>query len=467
MIGLLWVFFEKAGLTIFSVLATFWYASLLGPTSYGHVAVVLGITLFISSILENLQRASLISVDKNIESVFSCSLVGWLFVSIICGLLCFICIFFIYGDEYAHLAVIAALYLPLSSVSRVFVVELLRGQQFKSLALRAIAGKIVGVIVGLVIALYGFAAIALILQSVIDIFVALIVMLYIRSKDNEYYIPLSLHGFRLDLFFRLFVEGLPTGVKGLEVSSKNHGIVPFVGLLLGPTSAGFLALALKFVDLPRLFVSNGFSGWAIGKFRSIKENRQELSRVYYIAFKWLYLVLAPSYIGLAAISESLMLNFFDESWLPTSDLITSLALIYLISGFFTFVQPLQIIFIRAKRNMYLNLLSVVVLFGFVWGFSPVFGDYVIVYGYLVSLVIVFFRCFSELDLMVGFGFFSHIKMSIIYLLSSCLMYFAITILDFYLLWFEVFVGVFLYVLVLVFMVFLTGDVKDLKEIKDI
>lgn len=396
MVGLLWVFFEKVGLTLLSILATFWYAVILGPDGFGFAAILLSVSLLVSGVQDSIQQAPLLSAEKGDYDVYAVSLKGWLFLSLLTSTVLFLLLVSVYGVEYWGIILFSVLHIPVSSVSRVFVADLLKRQEYRKLALRAFLGKILGVSIGLALAFFGYVKLAIILQSFVALAVALVVMI----KQSEILSALRPHIFstiNYKLFKRLFVEGIPSGVNVLEQSAKNHGLIIFLGLFVGNAASGLYSLAIKFVDIPRVLIGFGFSSWAVGKFHSAKEDSVKLLGLYTISSSWAAMVLAPCYFGIMSVAEPLITEFFGAEWTSAANVLCWLALYHCIMSIFLLLPPLQVLFKRTYNTLLISSLSTIVILLSVVLFSSSLGIYSPIAGMFISILLVFPKYTSELN----------------------------------------------------------------------
>lgn len=375
--GLLWVFFEKVGVTLFSLVATFWYANLLGPEGFGLSIIILSSSLFVSTIIENLQQYPLIAANEDIDNTFKASAIGWFFLSLVISVLLFVVLFLIYGPDWWLLILLSVSYIPISSISRVYIADLVIRQGYKQLALRAFWGKAAGVAAGLLSAFAGHVELAIILQSFVASLIALIVMYFTNRNllNNN-------SCFSFTLFISLIKEGIPSGVAIIEQNAKNHGLIIFLGAFVGPQVSGIYALAIRFVDIPRSLIGIGFITWATGKFHAVKNETTELLNTFNTALLYAMTVLIPCYIGLAALAKPLILEFFGVDWLGTYHVLIGLALYQCITSLYLYLPPLQVLFKSTYNTLLVNiastsliLLSIVVLSDVAGKYSPLIGMY--------------------------------------------------------------------------------------------
>ncbi|MEH6729401.1 MAG: oligosaccharide flippase family protein [Pseudoalteromonas distincta] len=379
--GLLWVFFEKIGLTVLSLIATFWYANLLGPTGFGLSVVILSSALFISGIVDNIQQFPLIAAAKNTVNLNETSALGWLVISVGIAVILYVVLFSIYGSEWALVLFFAVFYIPISSLSRVYVADLIIKQHYKSLALRAFWGKAIGVTVGLFCAYLGYVELAIILQSLVAVFIALIVMML--SNTN-----LLKAGKKFDspLFFSMLREGVPSGVTVIEQSIKGHGLIVLLGIFSGAQISGLYALAIKFVDIPRTIIGFGFSTWATGKFHNFRAEPAKLNNFFNAAMLACSAILIPAYIGLITVSDTLVIQFFGADWLDAASIIVWLAFYYCVLSLYVFLPALLVLFKTTYNTLMVNLFSTAAVVLSVVFLSDYYGQYAPLVGMYFSLL---------------------------------------------------------------------------------
>ncbi|WP_404339923.1 oligosaccharide flippase family protein [Pseudoalteromonas mariniglutinosa] len=415
--GLLWVFFEKIGVTVLSLIATFWYANLLGPVGFGLAIIILSTSLFISTIIENLQQYPLIAATENVDDTFKTSAIGWLLVSTLIAIILFMVLLVIYGSDWWLLILLSVVYIPISSISRVYIADLIIKQKYKQLAFRACWGKAAGVAAGLFVAYLGYVELAIILQSFVAVFIALIVMaLSNKSLFN------SNSRFSLSLFITLCHEGIPSGFAVIEQNAKSHGLIIFLGAFIGPYVSGLYALAIKVVDIPRTLIGLGFTTWATGKFHQVRAQQTRLVSVFNTALLCCCSILVPSYIGLVAVAEPLINEFFGDDWLEASEIIAWLAFYQCIFSFYLYLPPLQVLFKTTYRTLLVNVLSTVIVLLSVVLFSDSFGKYAPLVGMYTSLLFILPKYSVEIVKALNTNFVSIIKVIYGILLSAVVMY---------------------------------------------
>ena len=228
-----WIVTEKFGVVFLSILSFFIIAKYLTPEELGVGVFILGIMELFSFFFTSIVDSSFISVknieDKNNGTVFWSSLILSLITSVILvfGLSIY------YSDSHLILMVIvASTYIPLQALSRVHIVHLRRAGQFKSLAQRSIFGKVVGMLVAIALAIYGFGTWALIAKAVIMSLVSSVTVL-IAYKVK---IPFNIE---LPFLYRLVAIGLPASAKAFSSMSLLRGLVVMIETTLGSAQLGY------------------------------------------------------------------------------------------------------------------------------------------------------------------------------------------------------------------------------------
>lgn len=460
--GLLWVFFEKVGLTAISLVATFWYASILGPNGFGTSVVFLSFSMLISAIQDGPQKNPLLATTLDYKYIALISFKGWMILSFFISILLYIFMYFKWGAEYWLLILLSILHIPVSAMSRMFIADLIIKQKYKNLALRSVLGKALGVGLGLILAILGYAQYSIVVQSLTALCVSLIVMW--RSSNLLYKSDMKWSFDKTErlLFLDLVKEGLPSAVNSINYSIRGHGFIVLLSFLVGNSAAGIFSLSMKLIDLPRTMIGFGFTSWATGKFKSIFSDKLKLKDTYLVALSALMLIMVPSYVGVIALSDVLVHTFFGREWSPVIEVTNWLAIYYLIMTTFLYLPILMILDKTTHKMVPFTLTSLVVLIVSVALLAPHFGVMGPVISLYISSMIIFPKQIRELVKTSGVRFTEMMKITLSYVFSALVMYFAVSfakdevaILYPYSL---VLIGVFVYILCM-FVMFISGVAK--------
>ena len=316
-----WIVTEKFGVVFLSILSFFIIAKYLTPEELGVGVFILGIMELFSFFFTSIVDSSFISVknieDKNNGTVFWSSLILSLITSVILvfGLSIY------YSDSHLILMVIvASTYIPLQALSRVHIVHLRRAGQFKSLAQRSIFGKVVGMLVAIALAIYGFGTWALIAQAVIMSLVSSVTVL-IAYKVK---IPFNIE---LPFLYRLVAIGLPASAKAFSSMSLLRGLVVMIETTLGSAQLGYFNFASRLVQLPRDAINGVILGYAYPVISNRKNSGADIDVFFLQATKFSLYAVLPLFFGFAVLAEPVVGLFFEDKWLPSIFLTHILALV--------------------------------------------------------------------------------------------------------------------------------------------
>lgn len=463
--GLLWVLFEKVGLAALSMLVAFWYAILLGPEGFGIASMFLATTLLVTAIQNNMQQNPLVATNLDFASAMYASIKGWLLISVVTVALLYFALISYWGGEYWLLVLVCICHVPISSISKVLLAELLRNQEYKTIALRSVLGKLLGVVAGIALAYMGKVKLAILVQSLVDISVQLVIM---ATRSQLFSLSKVFTRFsrkETGIFVALLREGIPSGLSVIDGSFKNRGALILLGVLLGPYSSGVFALAMKLVDVPRTMIGYGLTTWAIGKLRA-SANSDILLRDVFVSVNHIgILVLAPAYLGMAAISLPLLTQFFGSEWAEASVITMLLCFYYLVLSLQLFVPPLLVIKQRTHKTMWATILSsVIAIVGSVF-LVPALQIYGLLVALFLSLIPLLYKQDSETSKLLGVTTLNVIKETIGLILSAIIMLSALAYSRYWLeyenLYLLIVIGVFSYTLCLSFL-YLLGMLDKAK-----
>lgn len=173
-----WIFTEKFGLILLSMITFVAYARLLSPAELGVGTIIIAIVelvgLIYSSVLEDplvrLQRLE----DKHISTAFWAAVL----VSLLSIVLISVAVVFYTSDPMLRwMTALASVKILFTMMARVYVAQMRRSGNFKMLASRTLLGKVVGGVAGIAVALWGLGAWAVIAQALIMEFVSIIVLM--------------------------------------------------------------------------------------------------------------------------------------------------------------------------------------------------------------------------------------------------------------------------------------------------
>lgn len=295
----------------FNVLVFIILARLLGVDAFGFIAMAAAIVILCEFLLrETLTEYLVASPDEeqsHIDAVFF-SLLG--FSAILFGGLWFSAdgIASLYNqDIVAPLVQYLGVSVILVALGAVPASLLRRHMQFKVLAIRAVAGVVVGGVVAIWMALAGYGVWALVAQRVTLLAVNTVLAWAAVSWRPTW-------SFSVSAFREIF--GLGRSVLALRGAQIARVQVPMalIGALLGPTVLGFFSLAWRLVEIASFLVSTAMRMVSQSAFAAqMRAGRPsdtlliELSRL----SGWIAI---PALTGLSVLAVPVVALVFGEKW---------------------------------------------------------------------------------------------------------------------------------------------------------
>lgn len=309
----IWRFAERFGAQAVAFVVQIVLARLLAPEVYGTIALITVFTailnVFVDSGLGNALIQKKDADDLDFSTVF--------YFNVIICLLLYLIMFFAapyIADTYKDADLtpvirVLSLTLVISGVKNVQQAYVTRGLQFKRFFFATLGGTLGAAIIGISMAYMGFGVWALVAQQIFNVTVDTII-LWITVKWR----PKRM--FSIERLKVLFSYGWKLLVASLlnTVYSKIRQLI--IGLRY---SAADLAYYTKGDSFPNFFISNintSFDSILFPCFSMEQDSVQRVKAMTKKAIKISTYILFPCIMGLAVISEPLVIILLTEKWLP-------------------------------------------------------------------------------------------------------------------------------------------------------
>lgn len=314
-INLLWIAVEKFGMTLISIATFFIYAKILSPYEFGLGVLALSVGQGVAIMFGSLFEDPLVQ-KKNASSMhFNTALWGGLIISSV--LIVFLSVLISNLDlekRLFWLMWISLLHILLFSLSSIYVAQCRRANEFSVLAKRAVVSRLTGAVVGIVLVLNNFGAIAIVLQSLVFEVIGFL-YLFFRSKFKVGKM------FDIGLLKQLLSIGWVLCLRRLSWDSATRGLPIVLGIVANPVIVGLYGFAWRIVEMPRSAVFGGLMSYALPTFSRHQNNQINIEELFLNSTQFTYLLLAPFFTGLAVIAPTLIHAFFGAEWhdaiLPT------------------------------------------------------------------------------------------------------------------------------------------------------
>ena len=405
--GVIWSAIENWGRQAISFGVFFLLARLLGPETFGLVALASIFLAFVQVFLDQglsqaiIQRHEL--EEEHLDTAFWTNLslsVPLTIVSIACAGL--VANFY---NEPQLTPIIRCLSLSfiLASLSSVQNAILQRKLAFKVLAIRSVVAMLIGGIVGVTMAFMGFGVWSLVGQQLVSSLTQVLVLWWVSDWRP---------GFKISKkhFKELFSFGINVlGINLLNFFNRRSDDF-LIGYFLGAVALGYYSIAYRLLLIMTQLLTSITSKVAMPTFSRLQQDLPRLRRAFYTATQFTSLVSFPAFLGMSALAPELVRSLFGEQWLSSIKLMQILAFIGILHSVYYFNGNIIMAMGKPSWKLVLNSLNAVTnIIGFYvavrWGIVAVAASYVI-RGYILSpLPLLAIRKLTNIDLKIYFGQF--------------------------------------------------------------
>lgn len=396
-------------------------ARILSPGDYGMVGMLAIFTGIASSIQESGFTAALVNKPKINHEDYNA--VFWF--SLLSGVVLYITLFFcapliaqFYDKpELTSLSRLVFLGFLFGGVGMAHNAILFKNLMVKERAIIDVTALIVSGIVGLVMALYGFAYWGLAVQNTIYIGVGTSLKWYYspwRPTFNINLQPLKkMFGFSSKLFL--------TNIFW-QISSNQFSVL--LGKFYNPQQVGYYSQGYKWMGMGNSFIGGMINGVAQPIFAQVQDNPVKQQAVFRKMVRFGAFVSFPLMLGLAFVAKEFILITVGEKWLPSVLFLR----LFCVWGAATYLWTLytNLLMAHGKSNIYMwGMISIGLLQITIVALIFSFGIFWMVTVYIASFFIGLLGWHYFANRLIGLRLYSVIKDIMPYLLLT-LMTFLIT-----------------------------------------
>lgn len=383
--GIAWTFAQQFGNQAIGFVVSLILARILMPEEFGLIGMIavfiaIGKTLLNSGLTQSLIRSSDLDQD-DFSTVFyfnlgaSLLMYGLIYVSapfiaefydqqILINLIRVYCITFI-----------------ISAFSAVQGARLTKIMDFKTLAIISIPSTLIGGMVGIGMAYYGYGVWSLVWSGLAS---ALInsVQLWFYSKWSPSFT------FNLVKFKHHFNFGYKLTLSELLNSVFQNIYIIVIGKFFSAGQVGLYTRAQTTKQLPVTNISSALNKVTYPLFASIKDDDIRLKRVYKQLMQMVIFVIAPTLIYMAVLAEPLFRFLFTEKWLPAVpyfQILCATGILYPIHAY-----NLNILNVKGRSDLFLKLEVVKkIIIVITIAFTLNFGIIALLYGEVFTSLMAF------------------------------------------------------------------------------
>ncbi|WP_426201261.1 oligosaccharide flippase family protein [Pseudomonas sp. TWP3-1] len=364
---LIWIFTEKFGLIFLSMITFVVYARLLTPTELGIGTVIIAIVevvgILYSSVLEDpLVRLERLE-DKHISTAFWFSVLISLVSIVVISLGAFL---YTSSPVLQWMTAIASVKILFTMMARVYVAQMRRTGNFKLLASRTLLGKVAGGSAGIVVALLGFGAWAVIAQALIMDLLALVVLM----RGDRRRIPFVIDGAVLRDLLR---SGTPVAINVMSSQTLQRGVNIVLGMTAGAHAVGMFNLAMRIIDLPRSAIYNGLMSYALPAFARRSAEPSRLIGLIGDSTAISGFLLTPLFVGIALTAEDIILLIFGDKWADAIVLLQVLAVTAALGNLALYATTALVAVNRTYLTLKAEVATTFLALALVYALGPVYG----------------------------------------------------------------------------------------------
>ena len=334
--SLLWSAVENGSLAVISFGSLIVFSRLLSASDFGLFSVVSAIAELLGIIVTMLFHDALVQRPEITEDHYDTAFTVGCVISI--GLLAACWVF---AAPFEHLVrqpgagkVLGCMgfTFPCLAISATIVARQRREFGFKALAIRSLAGRLLGGVIGIAAAIAGAGVWSLVFQQVVTALVGSVV-LWITCNQ------LPRLRFRVLEFRQLLTFGIfAVGSLFLSFSIKRLFTI-FAGLLLGVATAGYLNLGFRIVDVFWSISATAVSQVSLPMLSGLQTDPIRLKRAYERSVEYACLLLYPCFVGIAVTAPELVSIVFGRHWSPVVPCVAALACLVLAQAPRLFTTP--------------------------------------------------------------------------------------------------------------------------------
>lgn len=325
-VGIVWNIIEKIAVQGIGFVLNIILARLLTPHDYGTVGMLTIFLTFSNVFIDSGFSRALIQKQDRTENDYSTVLIFNIAISIII----YIILFFVSPaiaqfyktPELLQLQRVFFLVIILNSLTVVQNAQLQINVDFKHIAIISSFSVIISGIFAIIAAYNGLGPFALVIQTLSKALISAI-MFWIIGK----WMPKT--GFSKKSFKNLFGFGSKLLVSGLLSTTITNVYNLVIGKVYNPASLGYYTRAQQFPEITSGTIASVLNTTTFPLMSSLQNNKDELANTLKKLIKMTSMIVFPAMIGLACLSEPIILVLLGEKWLPASNLLFWISLSYI------------------------------------------------------------------------------------------------------------------------------------------
>ncbi|WDF46963.1 lipopolysaccharide biosynthesis protein [Chryseobacterium sp. KACC 21268] len=348
--GLVWTFGQQFGTQLINFFISLILARVLLPSDFGIIAMFSVVISISTTLVDGGMASSLIrsndADDSDLSTVF------WFnfFASIILYILIFLFAPLIANFYKLALLVpiirVYGLLLIIKSLTTVQAIRFTKDLDFKTSFKIQLPSLIIGGILGVVLAYYGFGVWALVYYPLIQSLISTVQ--YWMYSDWKPSLIFNRVKFKYHFNF-----GYKMTISSLLETVFNNIYTIVIGKVFSPTQLGYYSRADNLKQLPITNLSNALNKVTFPLFAKLGDDDVKLKDVYKKIMKLVIFIIAPILLMAIVIAEPLIRFLLTEKWLPAVPYFQILSLAGILYPIHSY--NLNILMVKGKSDLFLKL----------------------------------------------------------------------------------------------------------------
>ena len=318
----IWTSLESVSVSGLLFLVVIVMARILTPEQFGVVAIALAVITPMTAIVESLFYEATIHVreltDRHLDTAFTVAMALGCVGFALCWALGLVLAPLFGAPELRLLTGVLGSTLLFSGLAAIPVAVLRRELQYKSLAMRSLAGRGLGSLIGLGAAAAGWGEWALVVQQLATAMLGFAVILGTTQRFPRL-------GFGRAEFRELALYGVPSVLTTLTFHLDVRGFSLLVGYLYGTVVLGYLNLAFRLVEGIRDMLHASTYHLALPLLSRRRDDREGVYRGYLRLLRMVAAVSLPLFVLGGVFAPELVVLTVGRQWMPSIGSIQAVA----------------------------------------------------------------------------------------------------------------------------------------------
>ncbi len=327
--GVKWSVIQTGGTRIISFVVFLILARLLGPESFGLIALAAVFTAFVSVFVEQsfaeviVQRHELKS--EHLDVAFWINICAAIVLTLLAVLGATYAADFFDEPSLELVLQVLSISIIFAALSGVQQAILKRNFRFKSLAVRSLMAALISGIVGIAMAWQGYGVWSLVGQQLAFSFVGMLV-LWVASSWRP----------RLSFSFMCAKDmlGFVSNMIGFRLVSFFNQKIPdlFIGYFLGATSLGYYTIGRRLTDIVMQMITNTVGQVMLPAYSKLQKNPNSLRHAFYRTTQLVSIISFPVFVTIAILANELVPFMFGVQWQESVPIVQVLAFFGLLAS---------------------------------------------------------------------------------------------------------------------------------------